>query len=251
MGRLRNRLRKTKAHVSSRRRAAGKRASERRSPLGSPMEFGSGGRDARARRQLQAAGRAAAYLGGGFLLLSAASSAAVRSLRSLSDANQVPHYNTPKPLSLSLPPPPPPPSLPWPELGCAAVARRGNSRRRVAPARGRGPTRAGSAGAARRSSGLRSTTRCSSTRASALPVTGLGWPSFAEISLTFGHAPLNCCAAVTMLLWMFVDFFLNMFSGCSAAWTALEKATLEGAMRPCVWLIVGHWDFRTVSLCSC
>ncbi|XP_052135754.1 uncharacterized protein LOC127754304 isoform X2 [Oryza glaberrima] len=52
------------------------------------MEFGSGGRDARARRQLQAAGRAAAYLGGGFLLLSAASSAAVRSLRSLSDANQ-------------------------------------------------------------------------------------------------------------------------------------------------------------------
>uniref|UniRef100_A0A0E0FPH8 Uncharacterized protein n=1 Tax=Oryza nivara TaxID=4536 RepID=A0A0E0FPH8_ORYNI len=88
MGRLRNRLRKTKAHVSSRRRAAGKRASERRSPLGSPMEFGSGGRDARARRQLQAAGRAAAYLGGGFLLLSAASSAAVRSLRSLSDANQ-------------------------------------------------------------------------------------------------------------------------------------------------------------------
>lgn len=56
MGRLRNRLRKTKAHVSSRRRAAGKRASERRPPLGSPMEFGSGGRDARARRQLQAAG---------------------------------------------------------------------------------------------------------------------------------------------------------------------------------------------------
>ncbi|KAG8077197.1 hypothetical protein GUJ93_ZPchr0007g4828 [Zizania palustris] len=54
------------------------------------MELGSGGRDAggRARRQLQAAGRAAAYLGGGFLLLSSASSAAVRSLRSLSDANQ-------------------------------------------------------------------------------------------------------------------------------------------------------------------
>ncbi|KAL5222896.1 hypothetical protein ABZP36_027609 [Zizania latifolia] len=54
------------------------------------MEFGRGGRDAggRVRRQLQAAGRAAAYLGGGFLLLSAASSAAVRSLRSLSDANQ-------------------------------------------------------------------------------------------------------------------------------------------------------------------
>ncbi|KAL6842547.1 hypothetical protein ACP4OV_027391 [Aristida adscensionis] len=55
------------------------------------MELGGGGRGTgdRARRQLQAAGRLAAYLGGGFLLLSAASSVAVRSLRALSDANQV------------------------------------------------------------------------------------------------------------------------------------------------------------------
>jgi hypothetical protein len=50
------------------------------------MESGGG---ARVRRQLQAVGRVAAYLGGGFLLLSAASTAAVRSLRYLSDANQV------------------------------------------------------------------------------------------------------------------------------------------------------------------
>jgi hypothetical protein len=56
------------------------------------MEFGGGGRGAgdRAWRQLQAVGRLAAYLGGGFLVLSAASSVAVRSLRALSDANQVP-----------------------------------------------------------------------------------------------------------------------------------------------------------------
>jgi hypothetical protein len=54
--------------------------------LGSPMESGGG---ARVRRQLQAVGRVAAYVGGGFLVLSAASTAAVRSLRFLSDANQV------------------------------------------------------------------------------------------------------------------------------------------------------------------
>lgn len=55
MGRLRNRLRKTKAHVSSRRRAAGKRASERR-----PSRLAHGVRQRRTRRprarQLQAAG---------------------------------------------------------------------------------------------------------------------------------------------------------------------------------------------------
>ena len=45
---------------------------------------------ARVRRQLKAVGRVAAYLGGGFLLLSTASTAAVRSLRYLSDTNQVP-----------------------------------------------------------------------------------------------------------------------------------------------------------------
>ncbi|XP_047059163.1 uncharacterized protein LOC124665838 [Lolium rigidum] len=49
------------------------------------MESGGG---ARVRRQLQAVGRVAAYVGGGFLVLSAASTAAVRSLRFLSDANQ-------------------------------------------------------------------------------------------------------------------------------------------------------------------
>lgn len=60
------------------------------------MESGGG---ARVRRQLQAVGRVAAYLGGGFLLLSAASTAAVRSLRYLSDANQVstPQGPTPNP----------------------------------------------------------------------------------------------------------------------------------------------------------
>ncbi|CAD6237874.1 unnamed protein product [Miscanthus lutarioriparius] len=44
----------------------------------------------RVRRQLQSVGRLAAYFGGGFLLFSAASSVAVRSLRALSDANQCP-----------------------------------------------------------------------------------------------------------------------------------------------------------------
>jgi hypothetical protein len=56
------------------------------------MELGGGGRRGagdRVRRQLQSVGRFAAYLGGSFLLLSAASSVAVRSLRALSDANQV------------------------------------------------------------------------------------------------------------------------------------------------------------------
>jgi len=55
------------------------------------MELGGGARGPgdRVRRQLQSVGRLAAYLGGGFLLLSAASSVAVRSLRALSDANQV------------------------------------------------------------------------------------------------------------------------------------------------------------------
>jgi len=43
----------------------------------------------RVRRQLQSVGRLAAYFGGGFLVLSAASSVAFRSLRALSDANQV------------------------------------------------------------------------------------------------------------------------------------------------------------------
>ncbi|CAO2176740.1 unnamed protein product [Urochloa humidicola] len=61
-------------------------------PLQPPrMELGGGGRRGpgdRVRRQLQSVGRAAAYLGGGFLLLSAASSVAVRSLRALSEANQ-------------------------------------------------------------------------------------------------------------------------------------------------------------------
>ncbi|XP_044946071.1 uncharacterized protein LOC123395194 isoform X1 [Hordeum vulgare subsp. vulgare] len=46
------------------------------------------GRGDRVRRQLQAVGRAAAYFGGGFLLLSTASTVAVRSLRFLSDTNQ-------------------------------------------------------------------------------------------------------------------------------------------------------------------
>jgi len=55
------------------------------------MELGDGGRRGagdRVRRQLQSVGRLAAYLGGGFLLLSAAASVGVRSLRALSDANQ-------------------------------------------------------------------------------------------------------------------------------------------------------------------
>uniref|UniRef100_A0A453F1E5 Uncharacterized protein n=1 Tax=Aegilops tauschii subsp. strangulata TaxID=200361 RepID=A0A453F1E5_AEGTS len=53
--------------------------------LHSVMESGGA---ARVRRQLQAVGRVAAYLGGGLLLLSTASTAAVRSLRFLSDTNQ-------------------------------------------------------------------------------------------------------------------------------------------------------------------
>jgi hypothetical protein len=55
------------------------------------MELGGGGRGGgdRVRRQLQSVGRLAAYLGGGFLLLSATSSVAVRALRAISDANQV------------------------------------------------------------------------------------------------------------------------------------------------------------------
>ncbi|XP_066309106.1 uncharacterized protein [Miscanthus floridulus] len=54
------------------------------------MELRGGGRGPgdRVRRQLQSVGRLAAYFGGGFLLLSAASSIAFRSLRALSDANQ-------------------------------------------------------------------------------------------------------------------------------------------------------------------
>ncbi|NP_001168452.1 uncharacterized protein LOC100382225 isoform 1 [Zea mays] len=54
------------------------------------MELGGGGRGGgdRVRRQLQSVGRLAAYLGGGFLLLSATSSVAVRALRAISDANQ-------------------------------------------------------------------------------------------------------------------------------------------------------------------
>ncbi|CAD6230846.1 unnamed protein product [Miscanthus lutarioriparius] len=65
------------------------------------MELGGGGRGPgdRVRRQLQSVGRLAAYLGGGFLLLSAASSVAVRSLRALSDANQV-HALAPFPTTL-------------------------------------------------------------------------------------------------------------------------------------------------------
>ncbi|KAF8676045.1 hypothetical protein HU200_047549 [Digitaria exilis] len=55
------------------------------------MELGGGGRRGagdRGRRQLQSVVRLGSYLAGGFLLLSAASSVAVRSLRALSDANQ-------------------------------------------------------------------------------------------------------------------------------------------------------------------
>lgn len=72
--------------------------------------------------------------------------------------------------SSSLPPLPSPsaPSAPSP------TPTRGSSRSRAVPARGRAATRAGSAGAAPPSSGLRCTTRCSSIRASALPAMGLG-----------------------------------------------------------------------------
>ena len=69
------------------------------------MELGGGGRRSagdRVRRQLQSVGRLAAYLGGGFLLLSAAASVGVRSLRALSDANQV--RASPSILSFLLPP---------------------------------------------------------------------------------------------------------------------------------------------------
>lgn len=65
------------------------------------MELGGGGRRGagdRGRRQLQSVVRLASYLGGGFLLLTAASSVAVRSLRALSDANQVRARPVPHPL---------------------------------------------------------------------------------------------------------------------------------------------------------
>jgi hypothetical protein len=62
------------------------------------------------------------------------------------------------------------------------VSCRGSSRRRAAPAPGREATRAGSAGAARPSSGPRCTIRCSSTHASALPVRGRGWAIFCRSS---------------------------------------------------------------------
>ena len=127
---------------------------------------------ARVRRQLQAVGRVAAYLGGGFLLLSTASTAAVRSLRYLSDSNQVTPPR-PQPIQSANPSRIIHPLV----LTNLCSVTSGNSRRLVVPARGREPTRAGSAGAAPRSSGLPSTTRCSSIRASALLVMGPGWPS--------------------------------------------------------------------------